>query len=54
MNASIHQRSKIGKYCVIGAGSFFKGESPDGIIWGGVPAKPIKSKRGRHRAFSYE
>ena len=42
MNASIHQRSKIGKYCVIGAGSFFKGESPDGIIWGGVPAKPIK------------
>jgi len=42
MNASIHQRSTIGKYCVIGAGSFFKGESPDGIIWGGVPARPIK------------
>lgn len=42
MNASIHQRSIVGKYCVIGAGSFFKGESPDGIVWGGVPARPIK------------
>lgn len=42
MNASIHQHAVIGKYCVIGAGSFFKGESPDGIVWGGVPAKPIK------------
>src|SRR5210317_1875087 len=42
MNASIHQRSVIGKYCVIGAGSFFKGESPDGIVWGGVPSIPIK------------
>ena len=42
MNASVHQRSIIGKYCVIGAGSFFKGESPDGIVWGGVPSFPIK------------
>jgi acyl-[acyl carrier protein]--UDP-N-acetylglucosamine O-acyltransferase len=32
----------IGSYCMIGAGSFFKGETPDGIVWGGVPAKPIK------------
>lgn len=42
MNASIHQHSKIGKYCMIGANSFFKGESPDGIVWGGVPSVPIK------------
>ena len=42
MNASIHQHSKIGKYFVIGANSFFKGESPDGIVWGGVPSIPIK------------
>ena len=42
MNASVHQKSTIGKYCVIGAGSFFKGESPDGVVWGGVPARPIK------------
>jgi|TARA_R110000851_G_scaffold29831_1_gene81720 UDP-N-acetylglucosamine acyltransferase len=42
MNASIHQHSKIGKCCIIGAGSFFKGETPSGITWGGVPAKPIK------------
>jgi UDP-N-acetylglucosamine acyltransferase len=42
MNASVHQKSTIGNYCVIGAGSFFKGNSPDGIVWGGVPAIPIK------------
>ena len=42
MNASIHQHSRIGKYCMIGANSFFKGESPDGIVWGGVPSVPIK------------
>lgn len=42
MNASIHQFSKIGRFCMIGAGSFFKGESPDGVTWGGVPARPLK------------
>lgn len=42
MNASIHQGSTIGKCCMIGAGSFFKGVSPDGITWGGVPARPLK------------
>jgi UDP-N-acetylglucosamine acyltransferase len=42
MNASVHQHSKIGKFCVLGAGSFFKGSSPDGIVWGGVPAVPLK------------
>lgn len=42
MNASVHQRSIIGNYCMIGASSFFKGESPDGIVWGGVPAIPLK------------
>ena len=43
MNASIHQNSELGKYCVLGAGSFFKGRSPDGVIWGGVPAVPLKA-----------
>jgi len=42
MNASIHQGSNIGKCCMIGAGSFFKGVSPDGLTWGGVPARPLK------------
>jgi len=42
MNSSIHQGSVIGKCCMIGAGSFFKGTSPDGITWAGVPATPIK------------
>jgi len=42
MNASIHQNSIFGRCCMLGANSFFKGESPDGIMWGGVPARPIK------------
>jgi UDP-N-acetylglucosamine acyltransferase len=42
MNASVHQNSKLGRCCMIGANSFFKGDSPDGITWGGVPAKPLK------------
>lgn len=42
MNASIHQNSNIGKCCMIGANSFFKGTSPNGITWGGVPAVPLK------------
>jgi UDP-N-acetylglucosamine acyltransferase len=42
LNSSVHQFSKIGKYCMIGAQAFFKGESPDAITWVGVPAKPVK------------
>lgn len=42
MNSSIHQGSVIGKCCMIGAGAFFKGSSPDGVTWVGVPAVPIK------------
>ena len=42
MNASIHQNSELGEYCVLGASSFFKGMSPDGIVWAGVPSRPIK------------
>ena len=42
LNTSVHQRSKIGDYCMIGANSFFKGHSPDGITWIGSRAKPIK------------
>lgn len=42
MNSSIHQGSSIGRCCMIGASAFFKGESPDGVMWVGVPARPIK------------
>jgi UDP-N-acetylglucosamine acyltransferase len=42
LNATTHQRSIIGSFCMIGANAFFKGESPSGVIWAGVPASPIK------------
>tara|TARA_Y100000590_G_scaffold330638_1_gene375654 strand:- start:316 stop:960 length:645 start_codon:yes stop_codon:yes gene_type:complete len=42
LNVSVHQFSKIGRYCLIAANAFFKGESADGVIWGGVPSKPLK------------
>ncbi|HIL26016.1 MAG TPA: hypothetical protein EYG21_01265 [Nitrospinaceae bacterium] len=42
LNACTHQRSELGKYCIIGAMAFFKGRSIDGISWMGVPAKPKK------------
>ena len=42
LNCSVHNRSEIGDYCVIGASSFFKGISPPGLIWAGVPAKALK------------
>jgi len=42
LNVSIHQGSDIGMCCMIGAQSFFKGNSPPGIIWVGIPARPIK------------
>ena len=41
-NATCHQFSKIDDYCMIGANGFFKGTSPKGIIWAGVPARPLK------------
>lgn len=42
LNAIIHQFATLGDYCLIGAGSFFKGTSPRGLIWVGSPARPIK------------
>lgn len=42
LNASTHQYAKLGSYSMVGANSFFKGTSPQGITWGGVPARPIK------------
>jgi UDP-N-acetylglucosamine acyltransferase len=42
LNSSVHNRSEIGAYSVIGAGSFFKGKTSGGLIWAGVPAKPLK------------
>ena len=50
----IHQNSKIGKYCMFGSLTFFKGESPDGITWIGSrdnKALPLKiNKVGIERA----
>lgn len=42
LNASTHQYAKLGDYSIVGANSFFKGKSPMGITWGGVPAVPLK------------
>lgn len=42
LNSSMHNRSELGDYSVVGAGSFFKGIGPAGLIWAGVPARPIK------------
>jgi len=42
LNTVTHQFAHVGAYCMIGAGSFFKGESPRGLIWVGSPARPIK------------
>mmetsp|Transcript_24906 Transcript_24906/g.59041 ORF Transcript_24906/g.59041 Transcript_24906/m.59041 type:complete len:186 (+) Transcript_24906:56-613(+) len=41
MNSSVHQGSTIGRCCMLGAGCFFKGTSPDGITWAGIPARPL-------------
>jgi len=42
LNTSTHQYAELGAYSIIGANSFFKGKSPMGITWAGVPARPIK------------
>jgi UDP-N-acetylglucosamine acyltransferase len=42
LNCSVHNKSVIGDYTVIGAASFFKGNSGSGLVWAGVPAKPLK------------
>jgi UDP-N-acetylglucosamine acyltransferase len=42
LNCSTHQYSVLGDFCLVGSNSFFKGESPIGVVWVGVPAKPIK------------
>lgn len=42
LNCSTHQLARLEDYCLLGANSFFRGESPPGIIWAGVPARPIK------------
>ena len=42
LNCSTHQHATLGDYCLLGANSFFRGDSPAGLIWAGVPARPIK------------
>ncbi len=42
LNAITHQYTELGAYSILGASSFFKGKSPMGITWVGIPARPIK------------
>jgi len=42
MNSSIHQNSSIGKVVCLGANSFAKGNLVDGLVYTGIPAKPLK------------
>lgn len=43
LNASTHQHSYLGKFCMIGAQGFYKNyNTVDGITWAGVPCRPIK------------
>lgn len=44
INSSTHQRAIVPSYSMIGAHAFFKSQkkdNPRGLIWVGVPAKPI-------------
>ena len=42
MKCTTHQLAKLGDFCLIGANTFFKGESPPGIVWVGIPARPLR------------
>lgn len=42
LNCSTHPFAKLGDYCMVGANGIYKGESPDAIVWAGVPCKPLK------------
>lgn len=55
VNCCTHQRAQLGDYCMVGAGSFFKGISPSGLIWAGVPARPLKvNEEGLRRHASID
>ena len=42
IGASVLPGCKIGSYCVIGGGAVVTGDVPDGMIYVGVPANPIR------------
>ncbi len=42
LNTVTHQHAHLGAYCMLGAGAFFKGVSPRGLVWAGVPARPLR------------
>ena len=42
--ATILDGTKIGDGCIVAAGAVVKGEFPDNVIIGGVPAKIIKHR----------
>lgn len=43
VNCTILPGAKIGNKCIIAAGAIVKGEVPSLELWGGVPAKKIRS-----------
>ena len=42
LNCSTHPHAALGDFCLVGANGLFKGKSPAGLIWAGVPAIPLK------------
>ncbi len=42
LNCSTHPFANLGDYCIVGANGVFKGASVAGVVWAGVPARPIK------------
>jgi UDP-N-acetylglucosamine acyltransferase len=53
LNCSTHPFAKLGAYCIVGANSFYKGNSPSALVWAGVPARAIKvNKIGLERHAS--
>ena len=42
LNSSTHQHAVLGPLDMLAAHAFYKGESRGGIIWAGVPARPLK------------
>lgn len=43
LNSTLHPKSIMGSFCILGANGMYKGQnSTAGLVWAGIPAKPIK------------
>ena len=42
MNASVRQQQTVGREAVVGMGSVVVADVPDGEVWAGVPARPLR------------